>query len=146
MFNIFFASVWIETTDLWNWKQPLFQLSHNHCPVVVNWFLTFGYLFSWTCFSACKRPRRSLRMTKNENMHLGFKSVCLYIYKCVTVILNTSFEYLIRFISWYSMLLRNYRHCSVVKQLKILRSYDSRVVLNRNDLAQKSWIVMNYHI
>ena len=23
---------WIWTTDLWCWKQPLYQLSHNHCP------------------------------------------------------------------------------------------------------------------
>ena len=27
-----FADDWIRTADLWNWKQPLYQLSHNHCP------------------------------------------------------------------------------------------------------------------
>ena len=27
-----FADDWIQTADLWNWKQPLYQLSHNHCP------------------------------------------------------------------------------------------------------------------
>ena len=27
-----FANDWIRTADLWNRKQPLYQLSHNHCP------------------------------------------------------------------------------------------------------------------
>ena len=27
-----FAGVWIWTADLWCWKRPLYQLSHNHCP------------------------------------------------------------------------------------------------------------------
>ena len=41
MFNIFiFADDWIRTADLWNWKRPLYQLSHNHCPGVT----TFGQL------------------------------------------------------------------------------------------------------
>ena len=26
-----FAHDWIRTADLWNWKQLLYQLSHNHC-------------------------------------------------------------------------------------------------------------------
>ena len=26
----FFADVWIRTADLWCWKRPLYQLSHNH--------------------------------------------------------------------------------------------------------------------
>ena len=30
MFNINFADDWIRTADLWYWKQPLYQLSHNH--------------------------------------------------------------------------------------------------------------------
>ena len=29
---IFFADDWIQTADLWYWKRPLYQLSHNHCP------------------------------------------------------------------------------------------------------------------
>ena len=32
MFIINFAVDWIQTADLWCWKQPLCQLSHNHCP------------------------------------------------------------------------------------------------------------------
>ena len=32
-----------HTMDLLFWKQPLYQLSHNHCPVILN-FLTFKYL------------------------------------------------------------------------------------------------------
>ena len=27
-----FANDWIRTVDLWYWKLPLCQLSHNHCP------------------------------------------------------------------------------------------------------------------
>ena len=30
-FNLNVADDWIWTTDLWSWKQPLYQLSHNHC-------------------------------------------------------------------------------------------------------------------
>ena len=26
-----FAYDWIRTVDLWNWKEPLYQLRHNHC-------------------------------------------------------------------------------------------------------------------
>ena len=32
MLNIHFADDWIQTMDLWYWKQLLYQLSHNHCP------------------------------------------------------------------------------------------------------------------
>ena len=34
MTNIIFPNDWIRTTDLWNWKWPLYQLSDNHFP---NW-------------------------------------------------------------------------------------------------------------
>ena len=30
-----FADDWIQTMDLWNWKRPFYQLSHNHCPSIV---------------------------------------------------------------------------------------------------------------
>ena len=32
MFNINFADDWNRTSDLWYWKQQIYQLSHNHCP------------------------------------------------------------------------------------------------------------------
>ena len=32
MFIINFTIGWIRTTDLWYWKRPLCQLSHNQCP------------------------------------------------------------------------------------------------------------------
>ena len=34
--SINFADDWIQTADLWYWKQPLYQLRHNHCPVFEN--------------------------------------------------------------------------------------------------------------
>ena len=34
MFNVNFADDWIRTMDIWCWKQPLYQLSHNHCPEI----------------------------------------------------------------------------------------------------------------
>ena len=40
MFNINFSNVWILTADLWHWKQPLYQLSHNHCPSERKFFWT----------------------------------------------------------------------------------------------------------
>ena len=32
MFNKNLADNWIQTADLWCWKQLLYHLSHNHCP------------------------------------------------------------------------------------------------------------------
>ena len=34
------ADDWIQTADLWHWKQLLYQLCHNHCP----WLKMFGQL------------------------------------------------------------------------------------------------------
>ena len=34
--SINFADEWIRTADLWYWKWPLYQLSHNHCPVTAS--------------------------------------------------------------------------------------------------------------
>ena len=33
-----FADDWIQTMDLWHWKQPLYQLSHN---LFDEWFVFF---------------------------------------------------------------------------------------------------------
>ena len=42
MFNINFEDDWIRTTDLWCRKQPLYQLSHNHYPKLIqNLFYNF---------------------------------------------------------------------------------------------------------
>ena len=39
-----FAEDWIRTADLWNWKRPLYQLSHNHCPMKYpEFFVPFCY-------------------------------------------------------------------------------------------------------
>ena len=49
MFNINFADDWIRTVDLWYWKRPLYQLSHNHCPLA-SFLISFrGHLF-WMSF------------------------------------------------------------------------------------------------
>ena len=32
--NIKFADFWIQTSDHWCRKKPLYQLSHNHCPIL----------------------------------------------------------------------------------------------------------------
>ena len=34
MFHIMFANDWIRTADIWCQKQLLYQLSHNHCPLL----------------------------------------------------------------------------------------------------------------
>ena len=48
MFIINFANDWIRTSDLWFWKQPLYQLSHNHCPKIAFfdqcYYLTFEFV------------------------------------------------------------------------------------------------------
>ena len=31
-----FADDWIQTVDLWCQKRPLYQLSHNHCPILAK--------------------------------------------------------------------------------------------------------------
>ena len=38
---LIFANDWIQTADLWNRKQPLYQLSHHHCPLHLY--------FPWWC-------------------------------------------------------------------------------------------------
>ena len=35
MLNINFTYDWIRTADLWSRKRPLYQLNHNHCPIVL---------------------------------------------------------------------------------------------------------------
>ena len=35
-YKSFFANDWIRTADLWYQKRPLYQLSHNHCPLYVR--------------------------------------------------------------------------------------------------------------
>ena len=37
----FFANDGIRTADLWNRKQPLYQLSHNHCPKDYLFYISF---------------------------------------------------------------------------------------------------------
>ena len=42
MSDLKFTDDWIQTVDLWRWKRPLYQLSHNHCPalnMVTSWWL-----------------------------------------------------------------------------------------------------------
>ena len=67
----FFANDWIRTADLWNRKQPLYQMSHNHCPwgtvVVTSFFpiivpmVSIPYLTKcdWTEPSVQRRIRPS---------------------------------------------------------------------------------------
>ena len=52
MFNINFANDWSRTIDLWYWKWPLYQLSHNHFPSSF-WFFIFLY-FSLYLFRCLK--------------------------------------------------------------------------------------------
>ena len=33
-----FANDWIRTADLWNQKQLLYQLSHHHCPILLQYY------------------------------------------------------------------------------------------------------------
>ena len=37
-----FADDSIRTADIWYWKQPIYQLSHNHCPT---------YSYKWDFWS-----------------------------------------------------------------------------------------------
>ena len=46
MFNKIFVDDWIRTAHLWNRKQPLYQLSHYHCPrKVKSYAVIFVYRF-----------------------------------------------------------------------------------------------------
>ena len=45
MFNIIFINDWIQTVDLWYWKQPLYQLRHNQ-------FSKKGFIFNNESFAA----------------------------------------------------------------------------------------------
>ena len=46
-FNINFADHWIWTMDLWYWKRPLYQLSHNHCPTIILYFHFYRWKMSF---------------------------------------------------------------------------------------------------
>ena len=50
MFNVNFTNDWIQTADLWYWKRPLYQLSHNHCPI--SYFVLSPKLFVFECTSS----------------------------------------------------------------------------------------------
>ena len=47
MFNINFANDWIQTADLWYRKQPLYQLSHNHCSKIYNFKMKTFFVNVW---------------------------------------------------------------------------------------------------
>ena len=67
MFNINFANDWIWTADLWSWEQPLYQLSHNHCPfnnfVKTPFFRVRSTKFSTSFFSSSRWPAPSASST-----------------------------------------------------------------------------------
>ena len=68
MFYKNFDNDWIQTADLWYWKRPLYQLSHNHCPYSVSLIL-FQFLilvsnFLYLCHTL-------------SNLLLPFKSLSL---------------------------------------------------------------------
>ena len=41
------ADDWIQTEDLWNWKRPLYQLSHNHCPKMMFFIHSTSRMNEW---------------------------------------------------------------------------------------------------
>ena len=86
MFNINFADDWIRTSDLWYRYWPLYQLSHNCCPIL---FLCLFHSFfpfqkkrrirSWTflrCF--CSSHRHQIVSQKKVNFAwLHKENLCL---------------------------------------------------------------------
>ena len=51
MFNVNFADDWSRTEDLWYWKRPLYQLSHNHFPKnTYLWFPSWSLSYGFVCF------------------------------------------------------------------------------------------------
>ena len=49
-----FVDDWIWTADLWCWKQPLYQLSHNHCPLKLKFYYWLVELELKTIFCTLK--------------------------------------------------------------------------------------------
>ena len=58
-----FADVWKWTADLWGWKRPLYQLSHNHCPSL----------------STCNSFANGLELLKKSFCLLGLTLPCFFI-------------------------------------------------------------------
>ena len=54
---ISFADVGIWTADLWCWKRPLFQLSHQHCPIV---FLRSNYSLKCVLLNHKSSPNKEI--------------------------------------------------------------------------------------
>ena len=60
---------WIRTTHLWYRMRPLYQLSHNHCPVVQ--FIP-SYLADWRIFSSDRENRVRERVCVNVKLKKYF--------------------------------------------------------------------------
>ena len=63
--NIYiFGDDWIRTANFWYWKRPLYQLSHNHCPIYV-WLLGR---------SSCSSPKEIHGLRLSRNLYFAIPS------------------------------------------------------------------------
>ena len=84
MFDIIFANYWIWTADLWNWKQPLYQLSHHHCPICVTLMQNFvtlkGFPIDNNCIVQSKPTDRLYQSSLNlGEVHQRFASKDIFV-------------------------------------------------------------------
>ena len=54
-----FADDWIRTTDFWYRKPSLYQLSHNHCPIVLLFIMNRSFLTTF-CVSAKSKNKHHM--------------------------------------------------------------------------------------
>ena len=117
MFNNF-ADDWIQTADLWYWKQPLYQLSHNHFTTVLNVILNFFQIqpsFSQSkctvCLNATNTPNCVILFFK-KNMFCKLISKTKYCQYCQ--LLRTTIAIFANFNGWnfkqleFFQLIKNY--------------------------------------
>ena len=76
MFNVNFAGGWIRTADRWFRKQPLYQLSHNHCHLMKCFYNVA--LVGCTIRTDYKRGSNQILQLKtptNENVRFDFEDI-----------------------------------------------------------------------
>ena len=101
MLNINFANDWIRAENLWYWKQPLYQLSHNRCPKITFSFFRLA-ADSWRSWvEGDEQPDRPNSQTCMEWCHAW---AVLYF----GLFINTTAYHLVRYSLHLLLLLKSF--------------------------------------
>ena len=102
--SINFADDWSRTADLWYWKRPLYQLSHNHFPIFV---VIIGNILN--------------NPSGHAGQGLASSEIGLWLYFCPSsIVLKWTLYFFSRQadikIGWFDWIKTTCKHCSSVVQ------------------------------